>query len=52
MASRFNFEYLIGKLDIFALIPTLRTSPKSDKLGTPPGIIATLALLIMCILFI
>ena len=52
MPKRFNIEKWGSKLDIFALLPTLRSSPNSSKLATPPGIIASLVMLIMGILFI
>ena len=41
-----------GSLDIFAFKPSLRASKNSDKLATPPGLIATLIIFIVSCIFL
>ena len=48
---RFNLEQLKSRLDMFALGPNLRVSQNSDKLATPPGLISTIVVIILSIMF-
>ncbi len=36
-----------GSLDVFAFVPSLRATKNSDKLATPPGLIATFIIFIV-----
>jgi hypothetical protein len=49
---RYNLEKWKSKLDIFAFVPSLRASNGSVKLATPPGMIATLTIFILSIMFL
>ena len=51
LKMRYNIEKWTGKLDFFAFVPNLRASNNSEKLATPPGLIASLTVLITGILF-
>jgi hypothetical protein len=48
---RFNFEQLKSRIDMFALGPNLRVSKNSDKLATPPGLMATIVVVILSCMF-